>query len=462
MSIGVPELAGERRALPRIGNAPTMTSRWLYDEAAANIALAVVVACTSLSLITPPGRVLAATLIIGCGAAFVVAHHSKGGLPRIFWAALLAMGIIAVRYPPAISLDLWSYAFSGRVWSVYHQNPYVVAPFRHPHDPAGMQAGWDHTAAVYGPIFTAIEAVFALVARNSMVVLRLCFQVLAAGSVLWCLRAAARRGNYAVVALVGAQPFVWTVVVNGGHIDAVAAAFTVAAAIAFTGVTTTDGRLAKAVALLSIACLIKVTAVFIVGPLAFGLLLRRRFVPAIITGAVPVGLLLLGEVVIPGSLSNAFDATGGAVSRASLWRLVEELFTLDKSTVATAGMALLLTTLAALTLVIGWRRRSGPIMSGAVLSSYPMVAAYTLPWYVITGAGLLAVEGDLAVAAPVVVRGATMSAAYAHTPGVGAPGLVTTVLEIWVPSVILVWFLWAALKRRSTAGPDEDPESAVG
>lgn len=157
-------------------------------------------------------------------------------------------------------------------------DPYTAVPASFPRDVVYPVVGWRDTPSGYGPLFTAYSAGVTRLAGESLLVMRLGFQLLAMGSVLWCLRVLARSGQVATLTLVALQPFVWVSVVNGGHNDAIMAATLLSAVVAFR-----RERIGIASALVGVATLIKLSAVILVVPLVAVLLVQRRWRAAAMT-----------------------------------------------------------------------------------------------------------------------------------------------------------------------------------
>src|SRR5207248_6745951 len=66
--------------------------------------------------------------------------------------------------PPLFSTDIFSYQFYARMGSIYGMNPYLAGPHALSLDPLFPYVGakWAYTPSVYGPLFTAITYLFAL------------------------------------------------------------------------------------------------------------------------------------------------------------------------------------------------------------------------------------------------------------------------------------------------------------
>ncbi|MCZ7531538.1 MAG: hypothetical protein M5U31_15100 [Acidimicrobiia bacterium] len=203
------------------------------------------------------GSLAAVFTLVGLAASLAAcrAARTAGRTPRALWPAVIGLAVLAVLRAPIGSHDLWSYVFYGRMVSHYGVDPYSAVPASFPNDIVYPLVGWRDTPSGYGPLFTLYSSAVTGVAGGSLLVMRLGFQLLAAGSVIWCLTTLRRAGRHATLVLVALQPFIWVSVVNGGHNDAVVAALLLAAVVAF-GV----GRVGRAAALGGIAALIKLSA----------------------------------------------------------------------------------------------------------------------------------------------------------------------------------------------------------
>lgn len=77
----------------------------------------------------------------------------------------LAVGyaIVILMLPLPASGDIYSYAFYGRIMSVYDANPYVATPSMFSFDPMyqGVPTFWVSTRCVYGPGFSLMSAALA-------------------------------------------------------------------------------------------------------------------------------------------------------------------------------------------------------------------------------------------------------------------------------------------------------------
>jgi len=109
----------------------------------------------------------------------------------------------------------------------------VDTPSEFSDDPAYEHAGaaWRETTSVYGPAFTLLSELVALVSGSSAAAAAWIFKVLAAAGVLSCALLAARlaRDRPAAAALVGWNPLFAVHFAGGGHNDALLAALALGA-----------------------------------------------------------------------------------------------------------------------------------------------------------------------------------------------------------------------------------------
>jgi alpha-1,6-mannosyltransferase len=387
------------------------------------------------------GSLAAALTILGLGFSLVAARRSGAAdrPPAVLWPVVAVVAVLAVARCPIGSHDLWSYAFYGRMVSHHGVDPYTAVPASFPHDVVYPVVGWRDTPSGYGPLFTAYSAGVTRLAGESLLIMRLGFQLLAAGAVLWCLRALSRSGQVATLTLVALQPFIWVSVVNGGHNDAIVAAMLLGAALAVR-----RDRIGVASALTGVATLVKLPAAILAVPVVVVLLVQRRWRAAAVECVGPFLALVASGAVAPGSITNASAATRDRVSRASVWRPVQVVTGLSAPAVTTLAL------LGVVVLVgcIVWRHRAerDPTRStGASLAAFGMSASYTLPWYLMWGVPIVALSGDVALTSIVAARGSLMLASYQLGPGPAVQNLASFALSTAAPWVLLVLFVRAAL-----------------
>jgi hypothetical protein len=165
-------------------------------------------------------------------AALALLRRRPPGLRAVLLVAL-AIQVAPLAGPLLLSTDAWTYWEYGRIAAVYGGNPYVDTPSEFSSDPAYEYAGaaWRETTSVYGPAFTLLSELVALVSGSSAAAAAWIFKVLAAAGVLACAVLAARlaRDRPAAAALVGWNPLFAVHFAGGGHNDALLAALTLGA-----------------------------------------------------------------------------------------------------------------------------------------------------------------------------------------------------------------------------------------
>ena len=182
-------------------------------------------------------------LLAAAFASYLVAlallRRRPPGLRAVLLVAL-AIQAAPLAGPLLLSTDAWTYWEYGRIAAVHDGNPYVDTPSEFSADPAYEHAGaaWRETTSVYGPAFTLLSELVALVSGSSAAVAAWIFKLLAATGVLACAVLAARlaRNRPAAAALVGWNPLFAVHFGGGGHNDALLAALTLGAlALAASG-----------------------------------------------------------------------------------------------------------------------------------------------------------------------------------------------------------------------------------
>jgi hypothetical protein len=180
-------------------------------------------------------------LLAAAFAAYLVALALLRRRPPGLRAVLLAAVVIQVTPlagPLLLSTDAWTYWEYGRIAAVHGGNPYVDTPSEFSADPAYEHAGaaWRETTSVYGPGFTLLSELVALVSGSSAAAAAWIFKVLAAAAVLACVALAARlaRDRPWAAALVGWNPLFAVHFAGGGHNDALLAALALGALLLAT------------------------------------------------------------------------------------------------------------------------------------------------------------------------------------------------------------------------------------
>lgn len=181
--------------------------------------------------------------LAGAFAVYLVAlgllRRKPPGLRAVLLAAF-AIQVAPLAGPLLLSTDAWTYWEYGRIAAVHGGNPYVDTPSEFSADPAYEHAGaaWRETTSVYGPAFTLLSELVALVSGSSAAAAAWIFKVLAAAGVLACAVLAARlaRDRPAAAAIVGWNPLFAVHFAGGGHNDALLATLALGAlALAASG-----------------------------------------------------------------------------------------------------------------------------------------------------------------------------------------------------------------------------------
>ncbi len=165
-------------------------------------------------------------------AALALLRRGRSVLRAVLIGAVVIQ-LIPLAGPLLVSTDAWTYWEYGRIAAIHDGDPYVDTPNEFPDDPAYDKAGadWRDTTSVYGPAFTLLSEVVALVSGSSAAAAAWIFKVLAALGVLACTFLAARlsREQAYAAALVGWNPLFAIHFAGGGHNDSILIALTLAA-----------------------------------------------------------------------------------------------------------------------------------------------------------------------------------------------------------------------------------------
>ncbi len=350
------------------------------------------------------------TRLAAWSAVWVVAVACALRLPRR--AALAAVFVVAVALrlaalagPPALSDDLYRYAWDGRV-QAEGIDPYRYRPtssqlrsLREPwlwpdgagcaelgRQPKCSRINRATVRTIYPPLaqawFATIYRVTGVEARHkAWQAAGLVGDLALVGLLPFALRAWKRDERW--TALYALSPFPVVEVVNNGHVDGLAALFLVAAMLALG-----RRRPGWAGALIGAATLVKLYPAFLVLALAGGVgaAVGRKRLPdlvragvalaaVVVAGYLPhvlaVGLKVLGY--LPGYLREENYDSGGRYLLASLLHLP----VIPAAVVAGAGMAL----------VVAWvvRARPSPPRAAAVLVGALLLATTPVqPWYAVT------------------------------------------------------------------------------
>jgi len=81
----------------------------------------------------------------------------------------VALSLLLLFMPSMFSRDVYSYIFYGRAKAFLGANPYIAYPKMFPKDIVYQYVGWKETPSAYGPFFTSLSSLIALVANNNLV-----------------------------------------------------------------------------------------------------------------------------------------------------------------------------------------------------------------------------------------------------------------------------------------------------
>ena len=82
----------------------------------------------------------------------------------------LIFGFILFLSYPVLSSDIFSYMFSQRIATVYHQNIWTVLTITHNFDPFAIMADWKSTTSIYGGVNSLIYSVPSIISGNNFVI----------------------------------------------------------------------------------------------------------------------------------------------------------------------------------------------------------------------------------------------------------------------------------------------------
>src|ERR671911_738435 len=110
-------------------------------------------ALAAIGVVAVSSAAAAFVLVLSACRRETISARTAIGLAVAYHVALLFL-------PLLFSRDVYSYAYYGRIASVYHSNPYVATPADYPQDALAAFVGpkWFDTPAVYGPLWTQASA----------------------------------------------------------------------------------------------------------------------------------------------------------------------------------------------------------------------------------------------------------------------------------------------------------------
>ena len=350
--------------------------------------------------------------LLATAAFLLLLREAFRGRVSVGAVAVVVVGAHALLLlvPLLFSRDVYSYAFYGRIAGVYGGNPYVQTPLDHSGDMLWNFVGseWVNTPAYYGPAWTSLSAALSKILPRPIDEVQayrfisIAASLLTCGVIVWVVhRVWPQRTAFALAAF-GANPVVLFHSVASGHNDLLVALGIVGAYALLL-----SKREAAAVAVLTLATLVKVTALL---PLVLLLVWcvarrapgeRRAALVSRVGLSAGIGLLL----AVP--YFQLHDPTLGMVGLASRsgWFAPTRAITrlVNGATFHTLGWVVSLGALSLLAWSVWllgrtvWRRTSTGSMSanelGAVwgwaLVLLLMLGPVLLPWYIVWGLPLV-------------------------------------------------------------------------
>ena len=95
-------------------------------------------------------------LMVG-GYIWVIACQDKSPLSNGVWAVFLAVAVLLCAMPPVFSGDAYEYLMRGRIFGVYHLNPYAHASGEFSRDLFYPFSIWHHLPENYGPSWVLLQ-----------------------------------------------------------------------------------------------------------------------------------------------------------------------------------------------------------------------------------------------------------------------------------------------------------------
>ena len=365
--------------------------------------------------------------------------HFHKNLQRLIWLGAIVGGTIYLFTPAALTSDIYSYASYGRLLALYAANPYFVPPSAFPHDAVYSWLYWKDTVSIYGPIWTGVSALLALLSGSDQMGVIFTFRVFAFAAHLLniALVAANLRAmqRSARIVAIGTLLYAWNPLVLvesslGAHNDVFMVTFLLLGLFLCTRAEL-RGTFLRArgyippLLAFTFSTLIKFSAapaiaVFIIALFCFALRSSRQddgrlsWRPAIVTGltasCISGGLILLlygpfwlghspAEIVNSfSSLPSAVEAFNSLLSALSYMKAIHDLpsvlfFLVDRKLWNVVTLLALLLPIAIGSIYL-WRAptaRTIALVTLASLSAFLIVTPWFFAWYLTWIVGLAAV-----------------------------------------------------------------------
>lgn len=419
--------------------------------------------------------VIALTLM-WLAAIYVVRKDSSRGTALIIGGAFLLFALLFVFGPTFQSKDVFSYIFHGRAMSVYHSNPYLLIPHARTGDVFYPLIGWKFNASVYGPVYNFISYAITKVAGNSVAANVLGFKVMTFAFYAACLpmvhwltrRLTPGKENMALL-ITACCPILVMHTLGGAHNDIIAVAVVLAGYILYR-----KGYLLSGIAIVMVAVMVKIVAVFALAPMLVLYVRDKRGAPlkrVIAAGAACVGVAVLLYLPFLKNL-KIFKTTShmsGMYSASSIPRVFTWLYAKVFGSGGAASSRLQLTAnsrvhlvflgiagILGILLLLGVKDyRSMTLCAGSLVLVWFLTSTYVVPWYLALGLALAALTGWNATTGALVAA-ATIFTLYPMVGHLGVPLLV--VLVIWTAifgSSELKKLRWHS-RKRAVRGQQEE------
>ncbi len=103
---------------------------------------------------------------------------------KVVWVTILSVtGILTFSYN-ALSYDIFNYIFDAKIFTFYHQNPYLHKALDFPSDPMLSFMRWTHRVYPYGPLWLGLTIPFSYAGMKIFIVTYFLFKLFIAGCFL--------------------------------------------------------------------------------------------------------------------------------------------------------------------------------------------------------------------------------------------------------------------------------------
>lgn len=80
------------------------------------------------------------------------------------------VGVAFLLSYPFLSHDFFNYIFDAKIFTFYHQNPYLMRPLDFPHDPILRFMHWTHRTYPYGPTFLPLTIIISFIGGGKFLI----------------------------------------------------------------------------------------------------------------------------------------------------------------------------------------------------------------------------------------------------------------------------------------------------